>query len=220
MSSMQQRTKPSNTQETDLQVKKACRTTLDQLLNKPQENRLAFVVLAVSPLKFSWNASPAWNEACYCCLFLSVFVFDFTDYTRGHNCSISLGRVRVTCWELTANVSRLLVNMNNAWLLITPAAQPTAQEIQHFCTTCIHSLTVWFCAEEKKCFLWDDDWCWTWGFWSCDIWLHPFRLLNKPLSVCEHQHGLFFTFSLWWLYPELSTQPAEPSVCPAYLYLF
>lgn len=44
---------------------------------------------------------------------------------RGRSCSISLGRVHVTCPGLTANVSRLLVSMNNAWSLITPAARPS-----------------------------------------------------------------------------------------------
>lgn len=60
MSSTQQRIKPSNIYECDLQAQRACKSTPDQLLNEPQENRLAPVVLAVSPLKFSWNA--IWRE--------------------------------------------------------------------------------------------------------------------------------------------------------------
>lgn len=53
MYSMQQRTKPSYFHEPDLQVKRTCESIPDQPLNQPQANRLALVVLAVSPVKFT-----------------------------------------------------------------------------------------------------------------------------------------------------------------------
>lgn len=57
MSLTQQRTKPSNIHETDLQVKKATKSTPDQLLNELQENRLALV--AVSPFEIQLKAEPS-----------------------------------------------------------------------------------------------------------------------------------------------------------------
>lgn len=54
MSLTQQRTKPSNIHEPDLQVKKATKSALDQLLNELQENRLALV--AVSPFEIQLKA--------------------------------------------------------------------------------------------------------------------------------------------------------------------
>lgn len=73
-----------------------------------------------------------------------IFSLDFTDYIRVDICSISLGRERVTCWGLTANVSRLLVNMNNAWSLITPAARPSSPGKNN--TPAQHISTIWQCA--------------------------------------------------------------------------
>lgn len=74
MSLTQQRTKPSNIQEPDLQVKKA-RKTPDQLLNELQENRLALV--AVYPFQLKCKSSVEKKPVIVTNLQVSFFSFFF-----------------------------------------------------------------------------------------------------------------------------------------------